>query len=229
MPEVIAAGMRRQLNQFNGAVSAGMPRTGWKIGASDPAAQERMGITAPLLGWLDGRRVFDAAGSYQPPADARPLLEAEVAVRLGSDVPQGVSREEAAHAITDVAPAFEFVNGTKPSTPLDEMLAHDILHDGVMFGSGVAFGLANGLGAAGLPKVSVNGELRAEGAEGRVPDDLAEPVMFAANMLAQHGEQLRAGDRIICGTYIVPFEVADGDEVEADFGPLGRLSVRVAR
>jgi len=205
-----------------------MPRIGWKIGASDPAAQERMGITGPLLGWLDGRRVLALDEPYRPPAGARPLLEAEVAVRLSRDVPAGASREEAAQAIAAVAPAFEFVDATKPTTPLEEMLAHDVLHEGVMFGTDASPELALGIGAAGLPKVSVSGEPRGEGAAGRVPDDLAESVMFAATVLGRYGEQLIAGDRIICGTYIVPFQIAAGDEVDADFGPLGRLRVRVA-
>lgn len=226
--EAIAAGMRRQLEQFHAAVSAGMPRIGWKIGASDPAAQERMRIPEPLLGWLDGRRVIEEAGLYMPPAGTRPLLEAEVALRLSSDVPAGASRDQAAAAIADIAPAFEFVDAAKPSTPLEEMVAHDILHEGVLFGLSVAPQLATGIGSAGLPRVTVNGELRAEGAAGRVPDDLAESVAFAANILARFGEKLRSGDRLICGTYITPFAIGAGDEIEADFGPLGRLRVQVA-
>ena len=57
---VIDAGMVRQLDAFRAAREAGMPRVGWKIGFNDPAAQHRMGITATLVGWLNGYRVLEA-------------------------------------------------------------------------------------------------------------------------------------------------------------------------
>ena len=63
---LIAAGMARQLAAYHEALAAGMPRLGWKIGINDPAAQQRMGIAATLVGWLDGRRWHLLA----PPAPA---------------------------------------------------------------------------------------------------------------------------------------------------------------
>ena len=44
--------MARQLERFREAIAAGMPRVGWKIGINDPAAQERIGLSAPIVGWI---------------------------------------------------------------------------------------------------------------------------------------------------------------------------------
>ncbi len=224
---LVASGMSRQMKSFRAELAAGMPRLGWKIGINDPAAQERMGLTETLVGWLDGRRVFSAGQPYSAPGGAIPRIEAEVAVRMGTDLGAGASFDEARAAIDSIAPAIEFVNGAKPIVPLDELLAHDILHDAVLFGADAPLDVALGLVAEGFPAVRHNGELIRTGVAGRYPDDLAEIVAHTADVLAECGEALRAGDRIICGSYIDPFPVSPGDTVDADFGPLGVLSFSV--
>lgn len=225
---LIAAGMARQLAAYHEALAAGMPRLGWKIGINDPAAQQRMGIAATLVGWLDGRRVFLDGQPYQPRPGSKPRIEAEVAVRVGADVPAGADAAAARAAIAAMAPAIEFVDGARPLFPLDELLANDIIHDGVLFGPERPPGAEAGLVAAGFPLVRLDGAEVRKGLPGRYPDDLAEIVAHVANLLAEHGEALRAGDRIICGSYIDPFDVASGAEVKADFGPLGMLRFTVA-
>jgi 2-oxo-hept-3-ene-1,7-dioate hydratase len=186
-----------------------------------------MGLDATLVGWLDGRRVFHEGQPYTPPAGATPRIEAEVAVRMAADLPGGASCDEARAAIDSVAPAIEFVNGAKPLVPLDELLAHDILHDAVLFGIDAPLGAALGLVAGGYPAVRQNGELVRAGIAGRYPDDMAEIVAHTADVLARHGEALQAGDRIICGSYIDPFGISKGDLVDADFGPLGKITFNV--
>ncbi|MGB4861841.1 MAG: hypothetical protein WBO97_05250, partial [Tepidiformaceae bacterium] len=157
--QLISSGMARQLERFREAIAVGMPRVGWKIGINDPAAQERIGLSAPIVGWIDGRRVFQQDQAYVPGAGAVPRIETEVAVRLTRDVPAGAGFDVARAAIDSIAPAIEFVNGAKPLTPLDEMLAHDILHDAVMFGEDAPLGAALGLVANGFPAVRHNGQL----------------------------------------------------------------------
>jgi len=220
--------MARQIAAFRTAIAAGMPRLGWKIGINDPAAQQRMGISGPLLGWLDGRRVTAVGQDYSPPAGAKPRFEAEIALVIGHDLAPNAGIGPARAAIVAVAPAFEFVDATKPLSPLDELLANDVLHDGVLFGAEFPLSAATALNRGLLPKVRLNGALHREAAPGRVPDDLGEVVVHVSRILGAAGEQLLAGDRIICGSYIDPFDLASGDLIEADYGPLGTLTVRVA-
>nr|AIT69701.1 putative 2-oxo-hept-3-ene-1,7-dioate hydratase [uncultured bacterium] len=224
---LIDSGMTRQLEAFRDAIAGGMPRLGWKVAFNDPAVQQRLGLTATLVGWLDGRRVFLEGQPYQPRAGSKPLAEAEVAVRLSRDVTASTGLDQARAAIAAVAPAIEFANRAKATAPLDAMIADDILHDGVLFGPEAPLPAASGLVEAGFPKVAVNGGPPLLGVPGRYPEDLAEIVVHVANVLTQYGESLRAGDRIICGAYVA-FDIASGDRVEADFGPLGKLSFTVA-
>jgi len=225
---LIEGGMARQLKVLTVALASGMPRLGWKIGINDPAAQQRMGLDGALVGWLDGRRVFADGATYTPPPQAKPRIEAETAIIVGADVSAEATLEEARAAISSVAAAFEFVNAAKPLTPLDDLLGYDILHDAVMFGPEAPLAQAAGLGANGLPAISQNGTVVRNGLSGRYPDDLGEIVLHVAKTLAKHGQELRAGDRIIGGSYIDPFDIAPKDRIEADFGPLGKLSFTVA-
>ena len=221
---LIDSGMARQLEAFHARVAAGMPRLGWKIGINDPAAQQRLGLDATLVGWLDGERVFETGQAYRTSAGAKPRVEAEIAVRLGAEVPVGSSVGVARSAIAAIAPAIEFVNGTKPLSPLDELLAHDILHDGVLFGAESDLSLAANLSAPAFPVVTRAGDDPRRAIAGRYPDDLAEIVAHTANVLGHYGESLRAGDRIICGSFIDPFDISPGDRIDVDFGPLGSLT-----
>ncbi len=224
---LIDDGMARQLQAFEAALAAGLPRVGWKIGINDPVTQQRIGLSGPLVGWLDGRRVFKLGAPYRPSEGARPRIEAETALFIGADLPPGPTLEEARAAITAAAPAIEFVDGTKPLSPLNEMLANDILHDGVLFGREMDVAQASGLVGAGFPSVTLNGVPHRSPIAGRYPEDLAEIVVNVATVLGSYGQQLRAGDRIICGSYIDPFEVESGNTVTADFGMFGNLSFKV--
>jgi 2-keto-4-pentenoate hydratase len=55
--------------------------------------------------------------------------------------------------------------------------------------------------------------------------DLAETLHVVARRLALMGESLRAGQFVIAGSLTPIVPVAAGDEVRADFGPLGTLSI----
>ena len=219
--------MRRQLEALRAALAEGMPRVGWKVGASTASAQQRLGVPAAVVGWLDGRRIFEPGAPYSPPAGAKPRIEAETAIRMGSNLAAGASIDDARAAIAAAAPAIEFVDATKPLSPPGELLAHNILHDGTLFGTESGLSAASGLLARSLPAVSLNGQPHKTGNPGSYPDDLAEIAQHVANVLARYGEQLLAGDRIICGSYIDPFDVAPGDAVVADFGAFGHLSFKV--
>ena len=224
---LIDDGMNRQLEAFSAALAQGMPRIGWKVGASTAAAQQRLGLPAPIVGWLDGRRVFEPGAPYRPAPGAKPRIEAETAIRIGSNLAAGASITDVRAAIASAAPAIEFVDATKPLAPPSELLAHNIIHDGTLFGAEQDLSAASGLLDKGLPQVLLNGQPHRAGNPGSYPDNLAEIALHVANVLSRYGQELLAGDRIICGSYIDPFDVAPGDTVTADFGAFGQLSFKV--
>ena len=215
MDSLAAEGMRAQIAKFHADLRAGMPRVGWKAGAG--------GLVAPL----DGRRKLNSGTTHLIGPGVRQMAEAEAGVRIGHDVVGVPTIEAARKAIAAVAPAIELIDFNKPRRPLDQLLEHNILRDASVFGEEIRFERLPPM-AERTPSAFKNGDFVQAAVGGRVPDDLAEVVVLVASILQPFGESLQAGDWIICGSYIDPFEVVRGDLVEVDAGALGRVSVRLA-
>jgi 2-keto-4-pentenoate hydratase len=230
-PEPVAAAidaaMRSQLASLRAAIEHGVPRVGWKVGFHDAAAQQRMGIGGPLMGTLDGARVVPDGGTYHPRPGSRPRAEVEVALHIGRRVEAGVSLEDARAAIAGIAPAFELVDLTKLVPPLAAMVENSFARDAVVFGDDQPLAVFAEMLRWGLPRLLRGGEVLREGQAGRVPEDVATVVVSAAAILGRYGEALEPGDRIICGSYIEPVDIAPGDELVAELGPLGRIGIKV--
>lgn len=227
MNDELRRGMATQLAALRAAEAGGDVRVGWKIGFNDPAVQERMGLDATLVGHLVKSRVVECGGACTLPEGARGMLEVEVAIELGSDVPRGGDLDDARAAIARILPALEVVDFSRSFEGVETILGHDIFHEAVVFGhsgTGRAGASLDGVSA----RVAKNGEHMAEGNFALVPKDLAEVVRHVADVLGEAGEPLRAGERIIAGSLTKPLEVARGDAVEADLGPLGRVDVSFA-
>jgi 2-keto-4-pentenoate hydratase len=180
-------------------------RVGWKLGMGQ---RERIG-PGPVIGHLTSSTelasgtVFDAGGVADLHADA------EVAVLLGDD--GGIAGYGAALELVDL--------GSPPDNPHD-VVAANVFHRAVVFGS--LDRPAPSPEAEG--RLIVNGEARAAAPMDR---DFGELVDTVAELLAELGDHLQPGDRLITGS-VVQVPVAPGDEVIADLGPLGRVGVRVA-
>jgi 2-oxo-hept-3-ene-1,7-dioate hydratase len=54
----------------------------------------------------------------------------------------------------------------------------------------------------------------------------AAGVAWLANKIASYDEELRAGDIVLGGSFTRPTQVACGDVLHADYGPLGGISMR---
>lgn len=86
---------------------------GWKIALSNPVMQRLVGLDAPVAGRLLAGQVVDGPARVQAGAYGHLLIEFEIAVELGSDLPAPgghCSREQARAAVAAVRPAFELAD-----------------------------------------------------------------------------------------------------------------------
>lgn len=86
---------------------------GWKIALSNPAMQRLVGLDAPVAGRMLAGQVVGGPASVQAGAYGHLLIEFEIAVELGADLPAPggrCSREEARAAVAAVRPAFELAD-----------------------------------------------------------------------------------------------------------------------
>jgi 2-oxo-hept-3-ene-1,7-dioate hydratase len=209
----IDGAMKEQLRRFRDALASGMPRLGWKIGINDPKLLERLGLTDPVVGWLDGRRALRSGEVYMVPPGARVALEAEVAVRVGGG-----------GAPAAVAPAFELVNYSRPANSLEGVIEQNIFHDAVVLGRET---LAVPIAEGEWPTVICNGVEITRRDPSMLVLQPTKMIKHVATVVARYNEHLETGDWLILGTLVQPIPVHAGDRIEADFGPLGRVAVEI--
>jgi 2-keto-4-pentenoate hydratase len=219
------AALARQHERMRAALAAGMPRLGWKICVNERRARERLGLAAPFVGFLDGTRQLASGGVSPLPGVG--AVEPEIAIRVRSAVAAGASLGEARSAIGCLAPALEIVDYTLGSHSLAGVVESSSFHCGVVLGAPQPGARAPAIGA-GCPHVCKGGARAGTPDPSLVPADLVEIVRLVAEQLARRGERLEAGDWILSGACTAPVRVDAGDEVSADFGPLGSVSVRFA-
>jgi 2-keto-4-pentenoate hydratase len=180
-------------------------RVGWKLGMGQ---RERIG-PGPVIGHLTSATELAPGAVFDAGAVADLHADAEVALVVGED-----------GAIAGYGAALELVDlGSPPDNPHD-VVAANVFHRAVAFGSLDRPPPPPGAQA----RLIVNDEPRAAAAMDR---DFGRLVETVGELLAELGERLQPGDRLITGS-VVQLPVAAGDDVVADLGPLGRVGVRVA-
>ena len=189
-------------------LSQGAEPIGWKIGFNLPEFQRKLGIDAPLAGYLttDGLLHDGAEVSLDGPM----VVESEVAVELGDDARQVVA----------LLPALELADQPDLEQDVETILAGNIFH------RAVAFGPRAETRSPGAARILVNGEeqhsVPAERAGARL-DDMVEAV---ARRLAAAGEELRPGERIITGILAPPHTARPGDTVRLELEAVGAVELR---
>ena len=204
----VSRGMRAQLARRDAELAGGAAPVGWKIGFNTPAIQEHFGLTEAVVGYMVDTGVRPDGATVSLAGWAAPAVEVEVAVRVGAD-----------GGVAGLAPALELVDLDISFDDIEPVLAANICHRGVIFGTEV-------LGIDPWAMVATVTRAGDVVAEGRLVEDPATTAAFVATYLESHGAALRPNDRIIAGSVVAPVTVAPGDELDVSFGPMGMLSVR---
>lgn len=183
---------------------------GWKVAFNVPEIQQRLGIDRPLAGFLTTDGLLEDGATWSLKDDGPVVVESEVAVEVGDD----------ARSIAALLPALELADPPDLELELEQILAGNIFHRAVAFGPRVE------TREPGAARILVNGEeqhaLDAEQAAANL-DAMVEAV---AGRLADAGEELRAGDRIITGVLAPPHTAEPGDTVRLELEALGGVELR---
>ena len=225
----VSAGLKRQFAMRRQMLAAGARSVGWKVGFGAPASLALMQITAPLLGFITDSTVLESGATVAATGWDRGIVEFEVAVRLGQDLGPGSSAAQSRDAVSAVGPAIELANVDLQvaATGVEEIVAGDIFHVGVIYGAMDAD--RAGLDITGLvARILIDGVERAATADLQATTgDYARIVTTVADTLAANGETLRAGDTIITGSVIPPIPVTEGREFTFALEPFEPISVHI--
>ena len=192
-------------------LAQGAEPIGWKVGFNITAAQEKLGIDAPLAGFLSSAALLDDGAEVS--LDDGPLvIESEVAVELGDD----------ARSIVALLPALEVADQPDLDQDVETILAGNIFHRAVAFGPRVE------TNAPGGGRVLVNGEVEHVMAPGETGAHLEDMVEAVRRRLAAVDEDLLPGQRIITGILAPPHVAHPGDRVRLELDGLGGVELLFA-
>lgn len=226
----VARGMRAQLAKRRQRITAGEKPLGWKIGFGAQAARERLKISAPLVAFIMQGALLKSGAPVNVKHWTQPVAEPEIAVQLASDLPAGSNAAAARAAIASLTPAIELLDLDPVATQdnVDAVLAGCIYQRHVVLGANSRSG---GETADLSARVFRRGALAAktddpEAATGKLPNLLTH----LADLLGAFGENLKAGDIVICGSTVAPPQIApDETEFAYRLDPIGDVSVRFTR
>lgn len=219
------------------AARSASPLFGWKIAATSKAGQAHINVDGPLAGRLLQERVVADGGDVLIGRNHMRVAEAEFAFRMGTDLPPRpvpYTTAEVLEAVATLHPAIEIPDSRfddftivgAPQLIADNACAHYFILGPAATADWRSIDLAahHAIGKV----VHHNGKwIHRQGLGANVLGDPRDALAWLVNELSSLGITLQAGETVTTGTCLVPLPIAPGDEIDADFGVLGRVSARI--
>jgi 2-keto-4-pentenoate hydratase len=218
---------------------AGQRVVGWKIAATSEAGQKHINVSGPLAGRILASFVVNEGDSVSLAGNRMRVVEPEFAFRIARDLPPRATPYTVAEVLGAVAslhPAFEIPDSryavfTRAGEP--QLIADDACCGSFLFGRAAPAnwrGLELSAHRAHGTVSNADGSVRymREGVGRAALGDPCVALTWLANELSSLGLTLEAGQFVSTGTCMVPLEIEPGDAVQADYGVLGVISLRLA-
>jgi 2-keto-4-pentenoate hydratase len=206
--------------------SAERRRVGRKVGLTSPAVQRQMQVDTPDFGVLYADMAYGDAEPIPAGVLLQPRVEAEVAFVLGEDLPERpVTGPEVLRAVAFVLPAIEVVD----SRIVDwDISIFDTVADNASSGVFVTGGAPRSLLDVGDLRSSemelvVDGEVVSAGSGDACLGHPLNAVVWLANVVAERGDPLRAGELVLSGSLGPLVPVRPGRTYEATITGLGSV------
>ena len=199
------------------------PVGAWKVGAASPAAEP---VRAPILA-----ATIHASPVTVPAAGFHVIgIEAEIAYRLGADLPpreRPYTSAEVAAAVEGMLPAIELVDtrlADHAAAPPLWKLADNQINGGLVTGP-LATAWRRFDPVSQPVRLEIEDTVVAEGRGGNTAGDPFRLLVWLANHLGSQGGGLRRGEVVTTGSLTGLRFVAPGARVRATLEGLGQVAV----
>lgn len=211
-------------------LEAGYKIVGHKIGLTSKVMQLATGITEPDYGVIFDDMVYKSGETIDHSQWSNVRIEVELAYVLKKDLSgPNATLEDVLDAVDYVVPALEILNS---HIEMEGRTIVDTISDNAAMGGMVVGDTHKPIDFMDLrwaPGILMrNGDVEETGLAAGVLNNPPAGVFWLANKLAQHGTVLKAGEIILAGSFTKPMWVHKGDEIVADFGPLGVITCHFA-
>jgi len=209
----------------------GQPVAGWKIAATSRAGQQHIAVSGPLAGPIFAHRVHDTGAQIDLQANRMRVAECEIVFRFGRTLApraSGYGRDDVLAAVASLHPGIE----APDSRFLDFERAGEsqlIADCACACANEMVVGppVAPDARVASLPSLQVHAQVsngrRCEGIGSNVLGDPVDALVWLVNELGGAGQAIEAGQFVTTGACVPPIPVLPGQQVEADFGWIGRI------
>lgn len=207
---------------------------GRKIGLTSRAMQISSQINEPDFAPLMDDMFFASGGDIPMDRFIAPRVEVELAFILGKSLEgPGVTMFDVLSATEYVTPAIEIIDArieqfdrdTKVMRKVYDTIADFAANAGIVLGGRPIKPMDLDLRWVGA-MLFKNGVIEETGLAAAVLNHPATGVAWLANKIAPYGEDLRAGDVVLAGSFTRPCTATAGDCFHADYGKLGSISFR---
>ena len=207
---------------------------GRKIGLTSRAMQLSSQINEPDYAPLMDDMFIEQGADIAINRFIAPRVEVELAFVLGKPLKgPGVTLFDVLAATEYVSPALEIIDArieqfdrdTKAPRKVFDTISDFAANAGIVLGGRPVRPDAVDLRWVGA-MLFKNGVVEETGLAAGVLNHPATGVAWLANKIAPHGESLNPGDVVLAGSFTRPTTAVAGDNIHADYGPLGTVSFR---
>jgi 2-oxo-hept-3-ene-1,7-dioate hydratase len=207
-------------------IAKGARIIGHKIGLTSRAMQMASKMTEPDYG-----RILDDAlykdGAQIPAANfIKPRLEVELAFVMGDDLGgPGAQIYDVMRATEFVMPAIEIIDyRTEVPRAIVDTIADNAAFGAIVIGGRLIRPMDIDVRWVGAT-LSKNGIIEESGVSAAIMGHPAAGIAWLVNKLHAVGAKLLKGQIVLAGSFTRPVDIARGDVIQADYGPLGSISV----
>ena len=210
------------------------PVVGYKIALTTPQMRQMVGVKDSMAGDLLEKTLLQSPARVRAADYMRLLVEFEIAVELGEDLPAigaPYNRESVAKAVSAVMPALELAddrNADYESLSMHALMliADNAWNEGVVLGERLRDWRSLDLGAL-RGVASINSQSVGEGYGRDVMGHPFEALAWVANNLAARGLGLWRSDIVITGSLVPTKFPKAGDRIRFDAHQLGCVELAV--
>lgn len=209
-----------------GRIAGGAKVVGHKIGLTSRAMQMASKMTEPDYGRILDDALFADGAAIPASRFIRPRLEVELAFVRGADLEgPGCHVHDVLRATEFVQPALEIIDyRTEVPRAIVDTIADNAAFGAIVMGGRVVRPFDVDVRWIGAT-LSRNAVIEESGVSAAIMGHPAAGVAWLANKLAAVGAGLKAGHIVLGGSFTRPVDIAPGDVIQADYGPLGAIGV----
>ncbi|MGH3345897.1 MAG: fumarylacetoacetate hydrolase family protein [Nocardioides sp.] len=220
----VLRGTARMLAVREHVLTAGAEPLGWKAAFGAPSALAALDLDRPLVGFLTRDRLLVDGARVDVTGWTRPVLEAEVAAHLSTDLGAARTSAEALAGVGAWSVAIELADVDSPPDDIEQILTGNIYHRQVLLGPVVDHRPAD----LAFRILRDGAEVAATSDPEALTGELGGVLAAMATTLAHCGASLSAGDVVITGSVVPPIDVSGGGSWVVSASGLGEVGVLLA-